>query len=176
MLHWRVLNLWKTKRFYSFLWLTICSEVDPIVASFSGGAVGVISSLIVVEINNVKQQEDKTCKYCHGTGTTLCEWICVTTFVSSGSFDLLKGQVCVLWIHVCLTCRHVLYVWMYLGMNVCMYIYIYMLRYAQIERKNKRVLATWLGHFYQDGFFSCFQENAFGEFRMHFLMHFFLVL
>lgn len=48
------------------------SEVDPIVASFSGGAVGVISSLIVVEINNVKQQEDKTCKYCHGTGYLAC--------------------------------------------------------------------------------------------------------
>lgn len=48
------------------------SEVDPIVASFSGGAVGVISSLIVVEINNVKQQEQKTCKYCHGTGYLAC--------------------------------------------------------------------------------------------------------
>lgn len=48
------------------------SEVDPIVASFSGGAVGVISSLIVVEINNVKQQEDKTCKYCCGTGYLAC--------------------------------------------------------------------------------------------------------
>jgi hypothetical protein len=44
------------------------SEVDPIVASFSGGAVGVISSLMVVEVNNVKQQEQKRCIYCHGTG------------------------------------------------------------------------------------------------------------
>lgn len=44
------------------------SQVDPIVASFSGGAVGVISSLMVVEINNVKQQEHKRCKYCLGTG------------------------------------------------------------------------------------------------------------
>ncbi|KAH7439305.1 hypothetical protein KP509_04G055100 [Ceratopteris richardii] len=44
------------------------SEVDPIVASFSGGAVGVISSLMVVEINNVKLQEQKRCTYCHGTG------------------------------------------------------------------------------------------------------------
>lgn len=48
------------------------SAVDPIVASFSGGAVGVISSLIVVEINNVKQQEDKACKYCQGTGYLAC--------------------------------------------------------------------------------------------------------
>lgn len=44
------------------------SDVDPIVASFSGGAVGVISALMVVEINNVKQQEHKRCKYCLGTG------------------------------------------------------------------------------------------------------------
>ncbi|PRQ59722.1 putative Heat shock protein DnaJ, cysteine-rich [Rosa chinensis] len=48
------------------------SEVDPIVASFSGGAVGVISSLMVVEINNVKLQEDKRCKYCLGTGYLAC--------------------------------------------------------------------------------------------------------
>jgi hypothetical protein len=45
-----------------------CSDVDPIVASFSGGAVGVISALMVVEINNVKLQEHKRCKYCLGTG------------------------------------------------------------------------------------------------------------
>ncbi|PQM39471.1 protein ORANGE-GREEN chloroplastic [Prunus yedoensis var. nudiflora] len=48
------------------------SQVDPIVASFSGGAVGVISALMVVEINNVKQQEQKRCKYCVGTGYLAC--------------------------------------------------------------------------------------------------------
>ncbi|KAL8051057.1 hypothetical protein ABFX02_06G120700 [Erythranthe guttata] len=48
------------------------SEVDPIVASFSGGAVGVISALMVVEMNNVKQQEHKRCKYCLGTGYLAC--------------------------------------------------------------------------------------------------------
>uniref|UniRef100_A0A2P2JC78 Uncharacterized protein MANES_06G130100 n=1 Tax=Rhizophora mucronata TaxID=61149 RepID=A0A2P2JC78_RHIMU len=48
------------------------SQVDPIVASFSGGAVGVISALMVVEINNVKQQERKRCKYCLGTGYLAC--------------------------------------------------------------------------------------------------------
>ncbi|KAL5701870.1 hypothetical protein ACHQM5_027156 [Ranunculus cassubicifolius] len=48
------------------------SDVDPIVASFSGGAVGVISALMVVEINNVKQQEHKRCKYCLGTGYLAC--------------------------------------------------------------------------------------------------------
>ncbi|KAH0456146.1 hypothetical protein IEQ34_014053 [Dendrobium chrysotoxum] len=48
------------------------SQVDPIVASFSGGAVGVISALMVVEVNNVKQQEQKRCKYCIGTGYLAC--------------------------------------------------------------------------------------------------------
>ncbi|KAB2596464.1 hypothetical protein D8674_031914 [Pyrus ussuriensis x Pyrus communis] len=48
------------------------SQVDPVVASFSGGAVGVISALMVVEINNVKQQEHKRCKYCLGTGYLAC--------------------------------------------------------------------------------------------------------
>ncbi|CAH1412483.1 unnamed protein product [Lactuca virosa] len=48
------------------------SEVDPIVASFSGGAVGVISTLMLLEANNVKQQEKKRCKYCHGTGYLAC--------------------------------------------------------------------------------------------------------
>ncbi|KMZ75295.1 Chaperone protein dnaJ-like, partial [Zostera marina] len=48
------------------------SEVDPIIASFSGGAVGVISALMVVEVNNVRQQEHKRCKYCLGTGYLAC--------------------------------------------------------------------------------------------------------
>jgi hypothetical protein len=38
------------------------------VASFSGGAVGVISALMLVEVKNVRQQEKKRCTYCHGTG------------------------------------------------------------------------------------------------------------
>ncbi|KAI3760425.1 hypothetical protein L1987_50820 [Smallanthus sonchifolius] len=48
------------------------SQVDPIVASFSGGAVGVISTLMLLEANNVKQQEKKRCRYCHGTGYLAC--------------------------------------------------------------------------------------------------------
>ncbi|GLT40674.1 hypothetical protein SLA2020_147890 [Shorea laevis] len=48
------------------------SQVDPIVASFSGGAVGVISAFMLIEANNVKQQEKKRCKYCHGTGYLAC--------------------------------------------------------------------------------------------------------
>lgn len=48
------------------------SQVDPIVASFSGGAVGVISALMLLEVNNVEQQEKKKCKYCHGNGYLAC--------------------------------------------------------------------------------------------------------
>ncbi|KAF5179589.1 Chaperone protein dnaj-related protein, partial [Thalictrum thalictroides] len=48
------------------------SQVDPIVASFSGGAVGVISALMLIEVNNVEQQEKKRCKYCLGTGYLAC--------------------------------------------------------------------------------------------------------
>ncbi|KAG9159120.1 hypothetical protein Leryth_017563 [Lithospermum erythrorhizon] len=48
------------------------SQVDPIVASFSGGAVGVISALMLIEANNVEQQEKKRCKYCHGSGYLAC--------------------------------------------------------------------------------------------------------
>ncbi|MED6182151.1 hypothetical protein PIB30_025868 [Stylosanthes scabra] len=48
------------------------SQVDPIVASFSGGAVGVISVLMLIEASNVEQQEKKRCKYCHGTGYLAC--------------------------------------------------------------------------------------------------------
>ncbi|KMZ66314.1 Chaperone protein dnaJ-related-like [Zostera marina] len=48
------------------------SQVDPIVASFSGGAVGVISALMLIEVNNVEQQANKRCKYCHGTGYLAC--------------------------------------------------------------------------------------------------------
>ncbi len=45
-----------------------CSEVDPIVASFLRGAVGVITSLMIVELNNVKQQKHKR----YGTNISLC--------------------------------------------------------------------------------------------------------
>lgn len=51
---------------------TQLSQVDPIVASFSGGAVGVISALMILEANNVEQQEKKRCKYCHGIGYLAC--------------------------------------------------------------------------------------------------------
>ena len=46
--------------------------VDPIVASFVGGAVGVLSALLVVELNNVKEREKQTCFYCEGEGYLAC--------------------------------------------------------------------------------------------------------
>ncbi|KAK8953760.1 hypothetical protein KSP40_PGU008995 [Platanthera guangdongensis] len=48
------------------------SQVDPIVASFAGGAVGVISALMLIEANNVEQHQKKRCKYCHGNGYLSC--------------------------------------------------------------------------------------------------------
>jgi len=48
------------------------SQVDPFVASFTGGAVGVISSLMLIETNNVKQQSQKRCGYCNGSGYLAC--------------------------------------------------------------------------------------------------------
>lgn len=40
------------------------AEVDPIVASFCGGAVGVLSTLMLVEANNSKMQAAHRCIYC----------------------------------------------------------------------------------------------------------------
>lgn len=48
------------------------SEVDPIVASFCGGAVGVLSALLLVEINNIKTQMQRRCVYCTGSGYLEC--------------------------------------------------------------------------------------------------------
>jgi len=51
---------------------TQLSQVDPIVASFCGGAVGVLAALLVVEENNVKRQAKARCAYCEGTGYITC--------------------------------------------------------------------------------------------------------
>jgi len=48
------------------------AQVDPIVASFTGGAVGVLSALMAVEINNVKKQIEQRCPYCSGSGYLTC--------------------------------------------------------------------------------------------------------
>jgi len=46
--------------------------VDPVVASATGGAVGVMTALLLVEINNVERQEAKNCMYCQGSGYLPC--------------------------------------------------------------------------------------------------------
>lgn len=48
------------------------AQVDPIVASFCGGAVGVLSALMIVEANNAKEQAKRRCYYCEGTGYLTC--------------------------------------------------------------------------------------------------------
>ena len=40
------------------------AQVDPIVASFCGGAVGVLSTLMILETNNAKIQAKRRCYYC----------------------------------------------------------------------------------------------------------------
>lgn len=44
------------------------ADVDPIVASFCGGAVGVLSALLLVEINNAKVHNKQRCLYCEVRG------------------------------------------------------------------------------------------------------------
>ena len=46
--------------------------VDPIVASFCGGAVGVLSALLLVEFSNFDAQQRNRCSYCQGTGYLEC--------------------------------------------------------------------------------------------------------
>lgn len=60
------------------------AEVDPIVASFCGGAVGVLTTLLIVEANNAKVQEKKRCIYCEGTGYLACGQ-CIGTGVAEGA-------------------------------------------------------------------------------------------
>ncbi len=47
------------------------AQVDPIGASFCGGAIGVLSTLLLVEESNIKKQQKTRCFYCKGTG---CVW------------------------------------------------------------------------------------------------------
>lgn len=44
------------------------AQVDPIVASFTGGGVGVLSALLIVEANNIKKNKELRCSYCDGRG------------------------------------------------------------------------------------------------------------
>eukprot|EP00850_Spirogloea_muscicola_P023175 SM000334S12544 [mRNA] locus=s334:631:2808:- [translate_table: standard] len=88
------------------------SQVDPIVASFSGGAVGVLSTLMVVEANNVNQQEHKKCRYCLGTGYLACARCSGTGFLptvealaeTSGSSSTANGPLTHPRLQRCVTC------------------------------------------------------------------------
>jgi len=48
------------------------AAVDPIVASFCGGAVGVLSALLLVEFTNFDAQQRNRCSYCQGAGYLEC--------------------------------------------------------------------------------------------------------
>ena len=48
------------------------AAVDPIVASFCGGAVGVLTTLLIVEENNAALVASNRCVYCGGTGYVAC--------------------------------------------------------------------------------------------------------
>lgn len=48
------------------------ADVDPIVASFCGGAVGVLTALLIVEANNAAVNAANRCVYCAGTGYVTC--------------------------------------------------------------------------------------------------------
>ena len=48
------------------------ADVDPIVASFCGGAVGVLTCLLIVEKNNSRLQAKQKCIYCKGSGYLPC--------------------------------------------------------------------------------------------------------
>lgn len=85
------------------------SQVDPIVASFSGGAVGVITALMLIEINNVGQQEKKRCKYCHGSGYLACarcsaRGTCLSVEPISSSANASDHQIRVPTTERCLNC------------------------------------------------------------------------
>lgn len=48
------------------------AQVDPIVASFCGGAIGVLSAFLIVDANYIKDQRRNRCYYCQGTGYLSC--------------------------------------------------------------------------------------------------------
>eukprot|EP00472_Partenskyella_glossopodia_P010772 CAMPEP_0197532906 /NCGR_PEP_ID=MMETSP1318-20131121/41382_1 /TAXON_ID=552666 /ORGANISM="Partenskyella glossopodia, Strain RCC365" /LENGTH=395 /DNA_ID=CAMNT_0043089605 /DNA_START=143 /DNA_END=1330 /DNA_ORIENTATION=+ len=62
------------------------AAVDPIVASFCGGVVGVLSALLAVEVNNAKAQAARVCTFCEGGGYLVCG-MC-------GGNGLDSGEVC----------------------------------------------------------------------------------
>jgi hypothetical protein len=51
---------------------SVLASVDPIVASFCGGAVGVLTTLLIVEKNNAALVAGNRCAYCGGVGYIAC--------------------------------------------------------------------------------------------------------
>jgi len=74
------------------------ADVDPIVASFTGGAVGAISAFFVIEIQNVKEQRKKICMYCKGSGYLQCAE-CSSSKRPGRLIDPVSGSRC-----ICPTC------------------------------------------------------------------------
>ena len=72
------------------------AEVDPIVASFTGGAVGVVSAFFAIEIRNAQEQRKKVCMYCKGSGYLTCA-DCATpnTYKPGRLIDPNTGSKCV---------------------------------------------------------------------------------
>ena len=72
------------------------AEVDPIVASFTGGAVGVISAFFAIEIRNAQDQKKKVCMYCKGSGYLTCaECATPNTYKPGRLIDPNTGSKCV---------------------------------------------------------------------------------
>jgi hypothetical protein len=69
--------------------LTISFPLAIAQASFCGGSVGVLSSLLLVEVNNFKKQLSSRCHYCKGTGYLMCG-----NCIGSGS-DPYSGKGCI---------------------------------------------------------------------------------
>ncbi|GMH44287.1 hypothetical protein BSKO_12221 [Bryopsis sp. KO-2023] len=65
--------------------------VDPIVASFCGGAIGVLSAFLIVDANYIKNQQRNRCYYCQGTGYLTC-----ASCVGTGSVEEEGGCRCAL--------------------------------------------------------------------------------
>lgn len=59
------------------------AEVDPVVASFCGGGVGVLSALFIVEANNIRLNIRRRCSYCQGSGYLSCGYCSGDGFITS---------------------------------------------------------------------------------------------
>ena len=72
------------------------AEVDPIVASFTGGAVGVVSAFFAIEIRSAQEQRKKVCMYCKGSGYLTCaECATPNTYKPGRLIDPNTGYKCV---------------------------------------------------------------------------------